>query len=72
MNPYIVLSNALDHLDSGTEAALFMVDDGVRELRLQALEDAGDILGWAQGQLQLEHRKAERFFWMNDEPLFLI
>ena len=72
MNPYIVLSNALDHLDSGTEAALFMVDDGVRELRLQALEDAGDILGWAQGQLQLEHRKAERFFWMTDEPLFLI
>ena len=72
MNPYIVLSNALDHLDSGTEAALLMIDDEARELRLQSLEEAGDILGWAQGQLQLEHRKAERFFWMADEPLFLI
>jgi len=72
MNPYIVLCNALDFLDSGTEVALLMIDDGERELRLQALEDAGDILGWAQGQLQLEHRQAERFFWTLDEPLFLI
>ena len=71
MNPYITLSNAQDYLDRETYAALHMIDDGERELRLVALENSQDILGWAQRQLQLEHKKAQSEFWIGDEPLFL-
>jgi len=70
MNPYITLSNALDYVDLEVQRALLMIDDGERELRLIALENSQDILGWAQGQLQLEHKKAQSEFWIEDEPGF--
>lgn len=72
MNPYIILTRASEHAGLAIGYALEKIlDDDAREARIQALEDAQDILGWAQGLLATEHANALIGFWAEDEPGFL-
>lgn len=71
LNPYIVLERAGEQLALAAGRALEeILDDEYRESRLQAIEDAQDILGWSQGLVATEHAKALAEFWVEDEPGF--
>ena len=70
-NPYIILERAGEQIALAAGRALEeIIDDDAREIRLQAIEDAQDILGWAQGLIATEHAQALAEFWTEDEPGF--